>query len=125
MSNQLSKDGFPFKFDSSKCSECSGKCCRGESGAIFLNSSEIANISNFLKIESSIFIRDYLKKIGFKYSIKELKIGGEHYCLFFDLDKRNCSIYEVRPTQCKSFPFWDYFKSNKDEVARECIGILL
>ncbi|NLO17741.1 MAG: YkgJ family cysteine cluster protein, partial [Arcobacter butzleri] len=27
------------------------------------------------------------------------------------------------PTQCRSFPFWDYFKDNITEVQKECPAI--
>ena len=43
---------------------------------------------------------------------------------FFDEIKKNCSVYEARPNQCKSFPFWDYFKDNYEELEKECIGVM-
>lgn len=33
-------------------------------------------------------------------------------------------IYEVRPTQCRTFPFWDYFKTRVDELKLECPGVV-
>ena len=59
-----------------------------------------------------------------KYSIKEKLLSKNNYaCAFFDVDKKQCSIYEARPSQCRSFPFWEYFKHNVDELKQECPAI--
>ncbi|MBW2259743.1 MAG: YkgJ family cysteine cluster protein [Deltaproteobacteria bacterium] len=47
---------------------------------------------------------------------------GSFHCLFFDEKNRRCSIYDVRPTQCRTFPFWEYFRDNPDEILKECPG---
>ncbi|NPA74359.1 MAG: YkgJ family cysteine cluster protein [Epsilonproteobacteria bacterium] len=124
MGKIITKEGFSYGFDPSACSKCDGRCCRGESGYIFVNSEEIKKIAEFLQLDVETFKKDYLNKVKYRYSIKELKIGGEYECLFFDGKTNSCEIYEVRPTQCRSFPFWDYFKDKVDEVKKECIGIV-
>ena len=120
----MKKEGFSFAFDPSACARCNGACCRGESGYVWVDRSEIESISNYLKIESDEFIRNFLKKVGYKWSIKEIKKDDEYQCIFFD---GGCSIYAVRPKQCREFPFWDRYKDPKhiEEVCKECIGILL
>ncbi|MFB1032365.1 MAG: YkgJ family cysteine cluster protein, partial [Aliarcobacter cryaerophilus] len=30
---------------------------------------------------------------------------------------------DYRPTQCRTFPFWEYFKNNEKEVYKECPAI--
>jgi len=104
---------------------CQGKCCNGESGNIFVNSKEIMVISKFLGIETSRFIDEYLIKVSYKFSIKEIKTDKNYACIFFDKKTNKCSIYPVRPNQCRTFPFWSYFKDKPKEVARECPGISL
>jgi len=118
------EDGFSYGFKPSACEECDGHCCRGESGYIWVTPEEIKNIAEFLNIEEKIFINDYLNKIKYKMSIKEVMIGGEYECVFFDNKTKKCQIYEVRPKQCRTFPFWDYFKDRVSEVKKECIGIV-
>ena len=120
----VTKEGFNYGFRPSACRECKAKCCRGESGYIFVNSDEIKNIAEFLKLDIETFKKDYLNKVKYRYSIKELKINGEYECLFYDAKKNGCEIYDVRPKQCRTFPFWDYFKDKVDEVKKECIGIV-
>lgn len=126
MQNIVKKDGFSFGFDPKACSSCGGRCCRGESGYIWINKDEIKKISSFLNIDEEIFKKDYLKKVKYRYSIKEIKVDGEYQCLFFDAKNSRCQIYLVRPSQCESFPLWERYKDEKNinEVKKECPGIL-
>ncbi len=121
----IRKDGFKFGFNPKACEECGGKCCTGESGYIWVNFLEIDKISNFLKINKEEFMRLYLRKVGYKFSLKERQIEKNNYaCIFFDNNNKKCMIYDVRPMQCKTYPFWDFFKNNINEVKKECPGIV-
>jgi len=121
----IQREGFDFSFDPEACTQCQGKCCNGDSGNIFVNRKDIQAISEFLGIETSRFIEEYLTKVSYKFSIKEIKTDRNYACIFFDTKSNRCSIYPVRPNQCRTFPFWHYFKDRPEEVARECPGILL
>ena len=122
--NIIKKEGFDFAFDPSGCDTCAGNCCIGDSGYIWINKNEIENLANHLNISIEELGLNYLRKVGYKYSLKERQLAKDNYaCVFFDLDKKCCSIYEARPTQCRTFPFWDYFKENKEEVFKECPAI--
>jgi len=120
----IEQEGFSFKFNPAICEECGGKCCIGESGYIWVTPIEIEKIANFLKIEISEFYSTFIEQYGVKFSIKEKKFENGFACIFFDEKNRNCSIYEVRPSQCRTFPFWDYFKNRVSEVKKECPGIV-
>ncbi|BCD68089.1 YkgJ family cysteine cluster protein [Nitratiruptor sp. YY09-18] len=126
MQSLIKKEGFTFAFDQNACASCNGACCRGESGYIWVSKEEIEKIADFLEISSDEFITNYLKKEGYRYSIKEIKVQQEYICIFFD-EKSGCTIYPVRPKQCRDFPFWDRYKNGKNlkEVCKECIGIVL
>ncbi|AXX87554.1 YkgJ family cysteine cluster protein [Malaciobacter marinus] len=120
----LKEKGYNYCFDANVCSSCQGNCCIGESGYIWITKEEIDNLSKYLDISLEELRLKYLKKITYKYSLKEIKLEENNYaCVFFDLEKRQCSIYEARPTQCRTFPFWDYFKNNEKEVYEECPAI--
>ena len=125
MQNIVKKDGFGFAFDPDACGSCNGACCRGESGYVWVNGAEIEAISSYLKMDSKQFIDEYLKKEGYRFTLKELKINDEYQCVFFD-EKVGCEIYPVRPAQCREFPFWQRYRDDKNlsEVCRECKGIL-
>ncbi len=124
MSTIVKKDDFPYSFDSSACSTCQGRCCTGESGYIYVTKSEIERISELLELEVVDFVNNYLFKKGYKYSIKENKFGDSHECIFYNRDTNGCNIYEARPLQCKTFPFWDYYKKRVNELKLECPGVI-
>ena len=119
--NLISKEGFPYKFNQNACKECEGNCCIGESGYIWVSPKEIEEISKFLKTDVEKFKEMYLIKVGYKYSIKEKPYKNGFACIFF---ANGCSIYPVRPKQCRTFPFWDYFKTRVNELKKECPGII-
>ena len=116
---------YPYKFDELKCAMCDGNCCIGESGYIWITKQEIEKLAKHLNISIEKLSQDYIFKVGYKYSIREKLISKNNYaCVFFDLSKKQCSIYDVRPTQCRTFPFWEYFKNNIEEVKEECPAIV-
>jgi Fe-S-cluster containining protein len=124
MSDLIKKDGFSYAFDHTKCSTCNGRCCTGESGNIFLSIKELEDIALFLKLSNDQFIKMYLRKVGFKFSIKEKIVGMSHDCIFYDRESNGCMIYSVRPSQCITFPFWDYYKTRVEELKIECPGVI-
>ena len=125
MNNLIKKDGYSFAFDPEGCNNCNGNCCVGESGYIWISHDEIINLSKHLNMSIDELGMNYLMRVGSdKYSLREVRLNDNSYaCVFFDLQKRQCTIYEARPKQCKTFPFWDYFKENIDEVKKECPAI--
>lgn len=57
---------------------------------------------------------------GKGFRIRERPDGD---CLFFD---GRCTIYALRPTQCRTYPFWFKHMRSVDawnQVARDCPGI--
>jgi Fe-S-cluster containining protein len=129
MSELVKNKYFDFAFMPDKCSVCDAKCCKGESGYVFVNFLDIINISKYLKINKEDFAFTYLRKINNQYfSLKEIKLSEDNYaCEFLDLDTNRCTIYEVRPKQCIKFPFWESHKKNgknKKKVKEECMAII-
>ena len=120
----IKHDGFTYAFDTTACASCGGRCCTGESGNIFVSSEEIKKIAKLLKIKEKKLLANYMEKRGYKYSLKEKIVGVSHDCIFYDRELGGCSIYEARPLQCITFPFWDYFKTHMAELKAECPGIL-
>lgn len=118
------KKDYNYCFETDACKNCAGNCCIGESGYIWVAPDEILNISNFLEIPLDNFYEKYLIKVKYRFSLKEIEYNGGYKCIFFDEQKRGCKIYDVRPTQCRTFPFWEHFKTNLKEVEDECPGIM-
>jgi Fe-S-cluster containining protein len=69
------------------------------------------------------YIQKYLNRIDNKFSIKECFTEHGFECVFFEGPKKQCSIYAVRPFQCRQYPFWEHFKKHKEQVIKECPGI--
>jgi hypothetical protein len=124
MSDLMKKEGYSYAFDPKACEECQGRCCTGESGYIFVNKTEIEAIAKLLNLNIKDFAVKYLYKKGYKYSIKENQFEDSYECVFYDRVTNGCKIYEARPTQCKTFPFWDYYKQRVEELKEECPGII-
>jgi len=121
----VTKDGYNYKFNPLACGSCGGACCTGESGYIWVKYQEIEKIAQFLELTIEEFATIYLKKVKHRYSIIEKKLDIDNYaCIFFDNSIKQCTIYPVRPSQCRSFPFWEIFKSDIEEVKKECPGVI-
>jgi len=115
---------FSYGFDASACSSCGGRCCTGESGNIFVNVTEIQALCELLDMDVQAFKTRYLEKRGYKYSLKERQVSLSYDCIFFDRTLNGCSVYDARPKQCRTFPFWDYYKTRVDELKHECPGVV-
>ena len=49
------------------------------------------------------FQRRYVRKVGIRKSLIELP-GGD--CVFFHRESGSCQVYQQRPRQCRTWPFW-------------------
>jgi uncharacterized protein len=110
------KEGLRFK-----CVKCSG-CCGGYPGYVWLTTKDIENIVNFLKISKDNFLKKYTRFVNSKISLIENSINYD--CCF--LKDKKCLIYEARPIQCKTFPWWKnnlISKESFENVKKHCPGI--
>jgi Fe-S-cluster containining protein len=121
--NIVREKGFDFRFDPTACEDCPGHFCTGQPGYTWVNEKEICKISNFWDLGTDDFANHCLVRIGNRCCLKEMKIKGSFHCVFFDEQNRKCSIHSARPTQCRTFPFWAYFKNNPHEAIKECPGV--
>ncbi len=124
MSNLITQEGFNFAFEATACDTCEGRCCTGESGNIFVTQQEIEKLAMLLKMDEALFRVTYLIKKGYKFSLKEKVVGLSNDCIFYDRKIGGCGVYDARPLQCRTFPFWDYFKNNLQELKNECPGVI-
>jgi Fe-S-cluster containining protein len=106
--------------------ECqgSGNCCssRGEYGFVFLTLEDRRRIAKHLGISTTQFTKTYCQKYHGAYHL--IEESGRVDCLF--LKGKSCSIYQARPTQCRTWPFWPEVmsaKAWKKEVVSFCPGV--
>ena len=98
------------------CSQC-GDCCTGAPGFVWLNKQEITQLAARLELDESEFEAKFVKKVGIRKSLKEFANGD---CVLFDAEKRCCSVYEERPRQCRTWPFWNSNLRSPEAWAETC-----
>lgn len=106
------------------CTQC-GNCCTGDPGYVWATKEEIARISEFLGQTDGWLDKKHLRRIGFRYSLTEKRNGD---CIFLTRDdgKSGCSIYPVRPLQCRTWPFWTSTMASANawaHTAENCPGM--
>jgi len=116
---------FPYDFDGAACAACGGRCCRGAGGYVWVSREELEAMADARGMNAGLFAKQYARRAQGRLSLQERVIGGEHFCCFFDRAGRRCLIYEHRPEQCRTFPFWERFKADQQELLRECPGVRL
>jgi len=116
---------FPYNFNSDACPGCRGQCCRGLGGYVWVGMDEIQAMAQALAMETDTFTRQYVRQAQGRLSLRERVINGEHLCCFFDPVDCLCTIYQSRPQQCRTFPFWNHFKDDPQKLAMECPGVIL
>jgi Fe-S-cluster containining protein len=94
------KNGLRFE-----CTQC-GNCCTGAPGYVWVNREEIEALARKLNLSVPQFERRYVRTVGIRKSLIEYANGD---CVFFDSHGRKCTVYDARPRQCRTWPFW---KSN-------------
>ncbi len=110
------KDGLKFK-----CTGC-GKCCGGAPGYVWLTDADIKRLSEHLNSTENELLKNHCRQVGNQYSLKERSVSYD--CVF--LKDKQCSVYEGRPTQCRTYPFWGKnvsSKKNWDYLELECEGV--
>jgi Fe-S-cluster containining protein len=112
----LYKNGIRFQCQGS------GKCCkfRGSHNYVYVNAEERKSLARHLGMSTSAFTRQHCEKEDGFYQIK----GKDEACSF--LDGTRCTVYEARPGQCRTWPFWPEHmnkESWKRDVVTFCPGI--
>ena len=99
------------------CTAC-GDCCTGAPGYVWVNQDEVSALAVFLGLQDAgEFERLYVRNIGMRKSLREYPNGD---CVFFDGLNRRCKVYEVRPRQCRSWPFWNSNVRTPQDWATTC-----
>ena len=84
--------------------ECqgTGRCCtsRGSYGYVYFTLSDRRRLAKYLGISTISFTKKYCKKTDGYFHLRDY----EGPCEF--LKGKACSVYEGRPTQCRTWPFW-------------------
>jgi uncharacterized protein len=95
------EDGLSFE-----CQQC-GRCCSGPGeGYIWTTQPEIELIAGHLMMTEEDLHHKYLRKVALRTTIIEHAISKDCIFLLRMGDRKQCLIYPVRPSQCRTWPFW-------------------
>jgi len=120
----MSKNSFygsGLQFECTRCSEC----CRHTPGYVFLSEKDLETLTRATGMERQDFLRACCRQVSFGVARRvSLKEKANLDCIFWE--NGGCSVYEARPLQCRSFPFWSACVSSAEEWelhARQCPGM--
>jgi Fe-S-cluster containining protein len=84
---------------------------------VWVNQEEIDALAARLELPVDEFERKYVRRIGIRKSLVEFPNGD---CVFFDNERRTCGVYEQRPRQCRTWPFWESNVRTPEDWQRTC-----
>jgi Fe-S-cluster containining protein len=104
------RDGLRFR-----CTRC-GHCCTGEPGYVWVSDDDLRAIADHLG-EPFEVLKAACTKTGRRgLSLRE-KLDGD--CVFYDKE-RGCTVYPVRPPQCRTWPFWESNVATPEDWEKTC-----
>ncbi|HLX63072.1 MAG TPA: YkgJ family cysteine cluster protein [Planctomycetota bacterium] len=98
------------------------RCCGGAPGDVFVSREEIDAIAAFMNLPVQEFEDSFVRHYSSgRMSLTERRNGD---CIL--LNEKGCSVYSVRPKQCRDYPFWPEVMKSVFSWIREaerCPGI--
>ncbi|MBQ6672114.1 MAG: YkgJ family cysteine cluster protein [Spirochaetales bacterium] len=107
-----------------ECQNCN-YCCSSEPGYVFLSEEDISRLSSGLGMEAQAFIDTFCRIVDMGAFKMVSLLEKENYdCIF--LENGGCRVYEHRPRQCETYPFWAHVLEDReswDREAQSCPGM--
>ena len=94
------------------CTRCSS-CCRHEPGYVFLSETDVKLLAKALKIAYTGVMQKYCRWVPAPGGGKQLSLKEKPSfdCILW---QNGCSVYQYRPLQCRTFPFWQSVMSTRE-----------
>ncbi|OXU15698.1 YkgJ family cysteine cluster protein [Sedimentisphaera salicampi] len=105
-----------------ECMQCRNCCSGPGEGYVWVSEEELAKIAEKLGKSFDEVKKFHSRKAQGGMSLLEDELTKD--CEF--LTKNGCSIYSVRPLQCRTWPFWDCNLESPETwnfAAKRCPGI--
>jgi len=114
-------DGLRFQ-----CKKCGNCCCGPREGYVWLTQKEVELIADALNVSVEQKLQKYCRSVGNRISLIERRDNKD--CIFLQNKNgyKHCLIYDVRPAQCRTWPFWasSLITDNAwQQAAKNCPGI--
>ena len=118
MTGRFYAEGLRFE-----CTRCS-RCCRHAPGYVFLSSEDLDRLAEASRLSPLEFFERYCREVDL-YGIGRISLRerDSYDCILWD--EGGCSLYDARPEQCRSYPFWSANLSSRESwaaVIEECPG---
>ena len=111
------------------CTMC-GRCCTGPEGYVLVTDAEAAALARRLNLSVEDFVSKYTRPTKAGRSLTETTTAHGKDCVFLDRTtipgKAVCGVYEDRPAQCRTWPFWHSNLAAREyweRASRTCPGI--
>jgi Fe-S-cluster containining protein len=112
-----------------ECTQC-GRCCTGPPGYVGVTAQEAQAIADRLGLTLDAFYAQHAQRTRDGWSLGEVKTEHGYDCVFLDRTtlpgRAVCGIYEDRPTQCRTFPWWpENLRTRRrwEALGRTCEGV--
>ena len=106
------------------CTQCS-KCCRFDPGYVFLSHEDLQRLADGLGVHVDRFREQYCRSVDLGLTTRlSLNEQDNYDCVFWY--NGGCQVYEHRPLQCRTYPFWPGTMASEEEWNSEsahCPGI--
>ncbi len=92
-----------------ECTQC-GNCCTGPPGYVWFTEEEGRAMAAAMDLSEEDFLEQYARRVRRRWTLKEIDAKDGYDCIFLDRvsepGKALCGVYDARPSQCRSWPFW-------------------
>ncbi len=119
MAKPVNKERFYSEGLQFECTGC-GACCKLGGGFVYPSLEDVGFAAKHMGLSITNFTETYMEIHEGQYVFKN---KGDN-CIFYG--ENGCTIYEGRPTQCRTYPFW---KANLKSsyrwkmIEEECEGV--
>jgi Fe-S-cluster containining protein len=92
---------------------------------VFISQSDLGDLCEYLPLDRRSVIDSYCRWVPFGSAVHlSLQEKANKDCVFWK--DGGCSVYPARPTQCRTYPFWNTIVDDEqhwNSEADECPGI--
>jgi len=95
-------------------------CCRSEASTYSMHHEALVSAGEIVRIERATGRSDFYEERESHYAEEAyytLRLRDDGTCLFFEPQVGQCSIYDIRPVDCRLFPL-DFDEFDEDDTNR-------
>ena len=103
-----------------ECQSGCTKCCE-QQGFVYLTEEDITRLAAYLSMGAADFEKKYIYRTK---RLRRFRVPRYAQCAF--LKDGGCSVHEVKPMQCRAFPYWPEILASRRawyETGKRCPGI--